>query len=297
MRIATLTVSNTALSQIEDLTQNLSNVQTQVSTGQRVSKPEDDPSAVGQIIDLQVEQQQLAEYQQNATKALQTSQASSSALTNIKSLSDRATQIASLGSSTESDSAAAAYATETNQLIEQAVQSANTTLSGDYLFGANAVNTAPFQVTRDASGNISNVTYVGSANTASVPISSSTTVSPSTDATTNHGLADFINNLVSLRDALTSNDTSAAATASTNLDTTENTIINAISEAGAVQSRIQINQSQMTSQATNLQQFVSNDRDVDMSQAMVELSQTQVAYQAALQSTTTIMSKSLLDYL
>jgi flagellin-like hook-associated protein FlgL len=30
---------------------------------------------------------------------------------------------------------------------------------------------------------------------------------------------------------------------------------------------------------------------------MITLSQTQVAYQAALQSTTTIMSKSLMDYL
>jgi flagellar hook-associated protein 3 FlgL len=297
MRIATLTVSNAALNQIGDLTQNLSKVQTQISTGQRVSRPEDDPSSVGRIINLQIEQQQLAQYQQNASRALETSQASSSALTDIKSLADRASEIATYASSTESDSEASAYATETNQLLEQAVQSANATQNGSYLFGGTAVDTSPFHVTRDASGNITNIAYVGSATAASVPISSSTSISPNSDPATNQALADFMNHLVSLRDALTANDTTAAATASTGLDTTENTIINGISEAGAIQSRIQVNQDQMTQQATHLGQSVSSERDVDMSKAMITLSQTQVAYQAALQSTTTIMSKSLMDYL
>lgn len=297
MRIATNTVSNAALGQIQDLTGRLAQLQTQVSTGQRVSQPEDDPAAVGRIIDLQAEQQQLAQYQQNASQALNVSQASSSALTSIKSLSDRASEIASFGSSSESDTAAAAYATETNQLLEQAVQSANTALNGARLFGGTATDAAPFQVTRDASGNITSVAYVGSATAASVPLSDSTSISPYSDPATNQGLADFMNHLVSLRAALTANDTAAATTAATGLQTTENTIINAISEQGAIQSRIQVNQDQMTSRATNLATFVSNDRDVDMSQAIVSLNQAQVAYQAALQSTTIIMSKSLLDYL
>jgi len=297
MRIATTTLSNTALQQIQNLTGRLAKFQTQVSTGQRVSQAEDDPAAVGRIVDLQAQQQQLAQYQQNASQALNISQASSSALTGIKSLSDRASEIATLGSSTESDSAAAAYATETNQLLEQAVQSANTSLSGTHLFGGTATDAAPFQVTRDATGNITAVSYAGSATTAAVPLSDSTSISPYSDAGTNQGLADFMNHLVSLRDSLTANDTAGVATAATGLQTTENTIINGISEAGAIQSRIQVNQDQMQTSATNLEKLVSNDRDVDMSQAIVRLNQAQVAYQAALQSTTTIMSKSLLDYI
>jgi flagellar hook-associated protein 3 FlgL len=297
MRIATISVSATALGQIENLTQTLSNVQNQIATGQRISKPEDDPAAVGRIIGLQVDQQQLAQYQQNASQALLTSQASSSALTNLKSLSDRASEIATIGSSSGNASDATAYATETNQLLEQAVQFANTASGGSYLFAGTAVDSPPFQVNRDASGNITSVTYAGSATAASIPLSASTSISAGTDPGTNQGLADFMNHLVSLRDALNQNDPTAAAAVSTSLDTTENTIINAISEAGAIQSRIQVSQTQMTSQATVLGQSVSNDRDVDVSQAMVTLSQTQVAYQAALQSTTTIMSKSLLDYL
>jgi len=297
MRIASTTISAAALGQINDLTGQLAKYQTQISTGQRISLPEDDPAAVGHVVNLQAEQQTLAQYAKNASSALTTSQASSSALTDLKTISDRATEIATLGSSTENSTTASAYATETNQLLEQAVQSANATLSGSYLFGGTDTATAPYQVTRDASGAITGVTYTGSATTASIPLSDSASVSPSTDATTNQGLADFLNHLVSLRDALNNNDTTAVAAVSGGLQTTENTLINSISEQGAVQSRIEVTQTQQQSRATSLGQLVSSDRDADTAQAMTQLNQTQVAYQAALQSTVTIMSKSLLDYL
>jgi len=132
MRISTNMISGIAINQVENLDGNVSKLQTQVSTGQRVSRPEDDPTAVGQLVNLQARQQTLAQYQQNASTALQISQTSTSALTDLKSVSDRASEIATLGSSTESASEAAAYGTETNQLLEQAVQMANTSVSGSY---------------------------------------------------------------------------------------------------------------------------------------------------------------------
>jgi flagellar hook-associated protein 3 FlgL len=297
MRIATSSITGSALNQIMDLTDNLSTLQNQVSTGQRISQPEDDPAAVGQLINLQTEQQQLAQYQRNASTALEISQASTSALTNLKSISDNASEIAITGSGAENATDATGYATQVNQLLEEAVQSANTTLGGSYLFGGTASQTAPFQVQRDANGNITQVTYNGSNATASIPISDGTSVSPYTSGTTNQGLAGFLNNLVSLRDALTANDSSTVATVSSSLQTTENTIIDSISQQGAVQSGIQVIQTQQQTSATNLDTLVSKNRDADMAQAMTQLSQAQVAYQAALQSTALIMSKSLISYL
>jgi flagellar hook-associated protein 3 FlgL len=99
-------------------------------------------------------------------------------------------------------------------LLVQAVQSANNSLSGTYLLGGTASAAAPFQVTRDSNGTITGVAYNGSNATASIPLSESATVSPYTDASTNAGVADFLNHLVSLRDALNRNDSSAVATVS-----------------------------------------------------------------------------------
>lgn len=298
MRIATSTITGSALNQIMNLTNSLSTIQNQVSTGQRVSQPEDDPTAVGQLINLQSEQQQLAQYQKNASTALNISQASTAALTDLKSISDNASEIASTGSSTENATEATAYATQVNQLLEEAVQSANATLNGSYLFDGSASQTAPFQVTRDADGNITSVTPPNSSNApAAIQLSDTASISPYTSDATNQGLADFLNNLVSLRDALTANDSSTVATVSTSLQTSENTIIDSISQQGAIQSGIQVIQSQQQTSATNLDSLVSQDRDADMAQVMTQLSQAQVAYQASLQSTALIMSKSLINYL
>ncbi len=297
MRIATSTASDTALQQIGDLNSRMSKLQTQVSTGQRIFQPEDDPAAVGRLIILQAENQHLTQYQQNATRALEISQASTSGLESLKSLSDRATEIGTLGSSTESNDAAASYATEVNQLLEQALQSANTQLRGDYLFAGTAVDAPPFTATRDANGNITAITYVGDTNATSIPLSENASISPFTDGQTNQGVADFLNHLVALRDALNANDTTAVAAAQTSLLTTENTIINAISDQGAIQMRIQVNQDVQQARATDIQRMISSDADIDMSTAIVKYNQAQLAYQASLQSTATLMSKSLLDYI
>jgi flagellar hook-associated protein 3 FlgL len=252
---------------------------------------------MGRLITLQSENQQLSQFQQNASRALEISQASISGLQEIKKISDRASEIATLGSSTESDSAAVAYATETNQLLEQAVQLANTRQRNDYLFAGTAVDTAPYQVTRDGDGMITGVTYAGNTESAAIPLSDTASITPFTSAQTNQSLCDFLNHLISLRDALNNNDTSAVAGVQSGLQTTEDTIINATSEQGAVQMRIQVNQDQQQSRSTDLEKLISNDADIDMSQAVVRLNQVQVAYQASLQSTANIMKLSLLDYL
>ena len=73
--------------------------------------------------------------------------------------------------------------------------------------------------------------------------------------------------------------------------------VDALSEHGAVQMRIEVNQTQQKERAENLEKLVSAEADGDLPSAIVKLNQTQVAYQAALQSASNIMRLSLLDYL
>ena len=58
-----------------------------------------------------------------------------------------------------------------------------------------AVTTPPFTVTRDASGQITGVTYAGNSGQTAVNLSETSSINPSTDGTTNAGLGDFINGL------------------------------------------------------------------------------------------------------
>ncbi len=297
MRVATSTVSDNIVRQIQQLSSQQARLQTQVSTGLRVTAPEDDPAAVARVLNLTSERRQLGQYGQNASHALALSQASYSGLQNIKQISDRAGELATLGTGLLGADAMQAYATETNQLLEQAVQAANTTFNGDYLYGGTAVAAPPFTVTRDASGQITGVTYAGNLAQAAIALSETSSITPSTDGATNAGLGDFINRLVALRGALSAGLPSAVAAVQPGLVASENLLVSSLAQAGGVQTRIEASQTQQTDRTTSLDGLISSEIETDLPTAIVKLNQVQTAYQAALQSSANIMRLSLLDYI
>jgi len=297
MRIATNSVSDTILRQIQQLSSDQSKLQTQISTGLRISQPEDDPAAFGQVVNFQSQLRQNAQFANNASTALALSQASYAGLQSLKAVSDRAGEIAALGNTTLGTSTMQSYAVEVNQLIEQAVQVGNSTYQGNSLYAGTAVDAPAFTVSRDASGQITGVTYAGNAAQASVALSSSSTVPPGTSNATNTGIGAFINQLVALRNGLQAGDANAVDATKQGLLDGENTIVSAAAEAGGIQTRINAAQAQLTSQATTINGLISNADSTDITTAVVKLSQTQTAYQAALQSASKILNLSLLDYL
>lgn len=297
MRIASSTVSDNIVRQIQNLGSQQARLQSTVASGQRITNPEDDPAAVSRVINLESERRAIEQFQRNAERALEVSQASFSGLQQIKKLSDRASEIGTLGAGAFSPDALNAYASEVNQLLEQAAQLGNTKFRNDYIFAGTAVDTPPFTVTRDANGEITNAVYGGNTAQSAIALSESSSIAPGTTGATNTGIGDFINQLVSLRDSLRAGNTATIQAAQANLLTSEDVLVDALSEHGAVQMRIEVNQTQQKERAENLEKLVSSEADGDLPSAIVKLNQTQVAYQAALQSASNIMRLSLLDYL
>jgi flagellar hook-associated protein 3 FlgL len=297
MRIATSTISDGIVNQIDSLATQQAALQNEVSTGQKITEPEDDPAGVNTALTLESELSDLTQYGSNASQALTVAESSSTGLTSLKSVSDTAGELATLGTGTLGASSMASYGTETNQLIEQAVQTANTEFDGSYIYGGTASSTPPFTVTRDSSGDITNVTYAGNTSQATIPLSTSSSVAPTTDGTTNQGIATFLNNLVTLRNALNSGDTTAVTNVQAGLADGENTIISAIATNGGIQSRITAAQTEQASQTTNLQTDMSSVVDADLPTTITKLDQVQTAYQAALQSAVSTMQLSILNYI
>jgi flagellar hook-associated protein 3 FlgL len=297
MRIASNTITENLVRQIQQLGTSQAKLQAQVAGGQRLTQAEDDPAAMGRVLNLGSEQRATAQYARNANRALELSQASTSGLQQIKKLSDRATEIGVLGAGTAAPEAMQAYAAELNQLIEQAVQLGNSRFGNDYLYAGTAVDTAPFAAGRDAEGRVTSVTYAGNATQSPIALSDTASVSAGTSGTTNQGLADFLNHLVALRDALTARDAAAVTAAETGLIATEDVLVSSLAEQGAIQMRIEVNQAQQQDRLTDLERLVSSEVDADLPTTIVHLNQTATAYQAALQSSASIMRISLLDYI
>lgn len=297
MRISSNTVSENLVRQIQQLGTSQSKLQAQVAGGQRITQAEDDPAAMGRVLNLSSEQRATSQYTRNANRALELSQASTSGLQQIKKLSDRATEIGVLGAGAAAPEALQAYAAEVNQLIEQAVQLGNTRFGNDYLYAGTAVDAPPFSALRDAQGRVTLASYDGNANQAPISLSDTASVTAGTSGATNQGLADFLNHLVALRDALEARDSTAVTTAQTGLIATEDVMVSSLAEQGAVQMRIEVNQSQQQDRLTDLEKLISSEVDADLPTTIVHLNQTATAYQAALQSSASIMHISLLDYL
>ncbi len=297
MRIPNSVFSDSLVSRLQKLTANQASLQAQVSSGQRINSASDDPAAMAHVLDLQADQQRVQQWSRNADRAYNVSQASYAAVKNLKTISDRAGEISVLGVGTNSPDAFNSYAKETNGLIEQALQAANTQFAGGHLLGGTKTDSPPFTATRDAAGNVTAVSYTGAASAAQFRISEGTTLSPQTDGATNQKFADFLNNLVSLRDSLSTQSSAGVQASKTGLQKSEDDLIGTISDIGATQARIESSKTVNEGRFTDIQQQTSAETDVDLAQTVVKLTKAQTAYQAALQSGAQMLQHSLLDYL
>jgi flagellar hook-associated protein 3 FlgL len=297
MRISSQTVSDSIVRQIQQLGNQQAKLQTQVATGQRIFKPEDDPSAVGRVLNLESESRALKQYSRNVDRALELSQATYASVQQFKKVSDRASELGTLGAGVLGGDASAAYASEVDQLIEQALQLGNSKLRNDYLFAGTATDAPPYTATRDADGRVTGVTYDGNTDQAAIILSEATSIAPGSTGATNEGLRDYLNDLVALRDALLVNDPAAVSTAQEGLIEGEDLIVNSLAEHGGIQARIEATTALLISRSDDVEGVISGEADIDLPEYIVRLSQSQTAYQAALQSGANIMRLSLLDYI
>jgi flagellar hook-associated protein 3 FlgL len=165
-------VYNNAIVALGRHSEALMRLQEQVSTGSRVNRPSDDPSAAYYILTLNSENRSLENYINALADTSGTLQVSSSIIGQMASVVSQArvsvTQIAS-GVYNQDGRNRAAEAID--NVLEQLVQLANTKNNGQYLFGGADTGTAPFAVER-TNGEITSVTYQGSDETRNINVAS-----------------------------------------------------------------------------------------------------------------------------
>jgi flagellar hook-associated protein 3 FlgL len=284
--------------QIQTLSSQTTQYQQELSTGDRITNPSDDPAAMAQVLNLEQQMQQLHQISTNNSDATAITSQSSSALSSLQTISTGADQLLTEGSSGTTDpSSYTAYAQQLTQMIQEALQTANTQYNGSYIFGGTQTTTAPFTATYGTGGNITGVTYTGTAQGATMQTGQGINTSPYTDGTTNQGIATFINNLISLQNAMTTGSSTAVQATQTAMNSSEDDIVTAVSGVGATQAGLEADQTLNQSAFTALQGQESGDTSTDIATTTVQLEQSQTAYQAALEAGAKILQTSLLDYL
>ncbi len=164
MNISTVTFQNDALADIQALEADMSQTQNQLSTGLQLQNAADNPVAMSEVNQLNVQLSASQQYVTNGTAANTNLQLEEQALTNatnvLQSAQSLATQ-ANDGSLTTTD--LQDIATQLSQQLAQLISIANSTDSnGNYLFSGEASGTQPFAesggtVTYSGSGGVNQI--------------------------------------------------------------------------------------------------------------------------------------------
>jgi len=143
-------------------TEAIARLQEQASTGAKINRASDGPSAAYQILGLNSQERDLENYIDNLSDVVSTLGLSSSIIENITSAITRAkTDLTQIISGIYDDEARKRTAESINNTLEHIVSLANTKHMNQHIFGGSDTTSAPYVVTR-TNGQITSVTYQGS---------------------------------------------------------------------------------------------------------------------------------------
>ncbi|KAA0072269.1 flagellar hook-associated protein FlgL [Rhodanobacter sp. T12-5] len=156
MRVSTSWMQQQSVGSMMDRQSDLSDINTQLSTGKRINQPSDDPVGAARALDLTHVTADTAQYQRNITSANARLGLEDQSLSNVTNVLGRVrTLLLQAANGTQTDETRGDIAAEMVQLRQQLLGQANSKDGqGEYIFAGNRTGTEPF-----ASQN--GVTYVG----------------------------------------------------------------------------------------------------------------------------------------
>jgi flagellar hook-associated protein 3 FlgL len=292
MRITNSILQKSALGTLQTNLQQIERAQSEVSTGLRIQKASDDPTASASSMQASGSLRALAQYKRNVQTASARTGSEENALDQLTDILTRGRELAtSQATSTASAQTRIAAKAEVDQLLQQAVQLGNTQFQGEYLFGGDQVTTAPFTSAVPP--------FVTTAPTGQ----RQTEISAGQYLVSNHnGKEIFLdtNALQTLQDlsaALGANDATAIQNAGYALAGSNDAVQNLVGDIGARSNQLQVTTANLDALDVNLRTLKSDLEEVDLDKAVTELVGRQNAYQAALLATSRVNGMNLTNYL
>ena len=308
IRVTSGAYADRLISNLGSITARQARYQAQISTGQRVTLPEDDPGAVRRALDLEGERGRVGQFGRNITRLKETATATNTVMRSLSKIATRAGELAVKANGIRSADDLKAYAAEVTQMIQQAVSSANTNLRGESVMAGTLNDKPAYTLTVGTDGRVQSVTYNGNQDTSSLDIAEGQELSASVVGSNATGSgpagliedpragANLFNHLIQLQDQLLAG-TAVTAPTTVGLQADADNLLRHIAANGVVQGRLEAGSAMVSDRLLSLEGQISGETDADLAKALVRLNETQVSYQAALQTGGKILTMSLMDYI
>ena len=274
--------------------------QQQISSGLKISRVSDAPDSISLLLQAHASLSSTQQTLTNLGRVKTEVDAGEKSLETAVNLFEQARTLGAQGNTdTQTPAGRAAIAQQLDNILQEMVGLAGTTVEGRYIFSGDSDQQVPYTYSA-ALGNPTGA-YQGSASTRLVQHPNGTTFSVALTAQQIFDSPNPADNVFSaienLSAALKANDSAAIQTAVAALPAVGEYLNGQLASYGAVQNKVADATSFGQTLQTQLRTELSNLQDADITQAILEMTQAQIQQQAALQARAHLPRTTLFDYL
>ncbi|MFX3622734.1 MAG: flagellar hook-associated protein 3 [Ectobacillus sp.] len=261
--------------------------QQKVSSGKKHLRMSDSPLDTGKSLAIGHTLRQIEQMQRDITDSKNMLSTTETALTGIQEALDRANAlvIQSLNG-TQSKEDLRTTATEVEALVKQVIYLGNTQYDGRYIFGGSDYEQPPFQ---------EDGTYAGGNKEVSWNIHESYSVTVFHNG--NETIAPALQTLQNIYSQLKNGDIEGLKSSLEANKSNMEAIISSIGEVGSTSATVQSFDDMLHEQKITLTEKLSSVEDVDLAEAISDLSYMNATYQATLQVVSTMNKVNILNYM
>jgi flagellar hook-associated protein 3 FlgL len=298
MRVASKTIYDGAIRNLGMTSSDLVDANEVVSTLKKINSLSDDPVGLVAVLGLRSSISNLEQMERNVSTGNSWLNASESALTQVNDILSSTKELTvEMSNSTVDASQRSESIDLVDGYLKEIISLANSSTNGRYIFGGTNTGTIPFAL--DAAG--TEVLYSGNDTPFSINIGRDSVVQVGKDGKDVFGAnwddSNIFKTLIDLKTSLANNDVDGIRDAMTKLDA-HVTIINAnVSDIGGKSTRLNVKTDVISDLKMTDTKRMSELEDADLAEAVMNLQAKELAYNAALSSSSKIMKVSLVNYL
>lgn len=297
MRVTQSMLSNNMLRNLNTSYGKMSKLQEQINSGSKITRPSDDPVIAIKGMQYRTELGKVEQYTRNLNEAYSWLDTSDQTLGEVTESLTRVQELitqAANDSNTSDDRKK--MAVEIEQIQQQLRDAANTQISGKYIFSGTHTN-SPLYSDVETGTMIDTTVKNGVNSDVRVELSAGIQISLNTQG---YNLFSGIDTMMSdvineLNDPTATGDTIGKFL--TNVQSEVDNAIQARSEVGAKQNRVDLIANRLSLQEINVTKQMSLNEDVDYSKAITEMTTQESIHQAALSVGSKIIQQTLINFL
>ncbi len=303
MRVTQNTMTQSLVRYLTAQNEALYDRQTIIASQKRINKPSDDPIAMGKVLDYRQTLSSIDQYQTNIQIGKTRLDETESTLKLVDDLVQvvRAIGQTEAGGTNESRQLAAE---EVKKLYDQILDLANATQNDNYLFSGYLTKTAPFSRddTQPTTYDQYTVSYNGDTGDASFIVAKNTELTLDADGQPifHNAAAGGVNIFDHIRDlivGLETNDTDAISAQTGMLDQARTQVNNIRAANASIYYQLEITARHWQNYKPKIQDLMAKEEEADITKAVVELQNIELAYQTTLATAARIIQPGLVQFL